>query len=280
MRALQALSEHLATKGDGSAYGALRDGGARFCALKPDTAAYVNAVHWLLAGLDERSAPADIAATVARRVEAYTAHRRLSLDRIRDQACRLLPVRGNVLIHDYSSTVLAVIAEAGRRDLGLRVYVTAGAPVDQGPRVARLAAEAGHRVVYLPDSGVGRVMGEVDIVLSGVETLFRNGDLANTVGTYPIALVARENRVPLYGVTERIKIHPGAAEMAVADLHAEVLHPWPQPGTELPPGTEIRRQVLDLTPAHLVTGYVTEEGMINPSGVGAALDRLYAEIPD
>jgi translation initiation factor 2B subunit (eIF-2B alpha/beta/delta family) len=128
MRALQALSEHLATKGDGSAYGALRDGGARFCALKPDTAAYVNAVHWLLAGLDERSAPADIAATVARRVEAYTAHRRLSLDRIRDQACRLLPVRGNVLIHDYSSTVLAVIAEAGQRGLWLRVYVTAGAP--------------------------------------------------------------------------------------------------------------------------------------------------------
>ncbi len=183
------------------------------------------------------------------------------------------------MIHDYSSTVLAVIAEAGRRHLGLHVYVTTGSPVDQGPRVARLAADAGHHVIYLPDSGIGRVIGEVNVVLSGVETLFRNGDLVNTVGTYPIALVAQQSEVPLYGVTERMKIHPSATEVTVSDLGAEVLHPWPQPGTVLPPGTEIRRQVLDLTPAHLVTGYVTEEGVIDPSLVAGAIDHLYAEFP-
>jgi len=147
MQALQALAEHFVARADVAAWRELEDAGARFCALRPDTAAYVNAVRWLLAGLGERSAPADIASTVARRVEAYSAYSRESLARIVDEACRLLSVRRSLLIHDYSSTVLAVIAEAGRRHLGLHVYVTTGSPVDQGPRVARLAADAGHPLV-------------------------------------------------------------------------------------------------------------------------------------
>jgi translation initiation factor 2B subunit (eIF-2B alpha/beta/delta family) len=277
MRALQTLATHLAARPDGSPYKELEDAGAHFCALKPDTAAYVNAVRWLLAGLDNSPGSEAIASTVAQRAAAYAAYSRASLGKIVDEACRLLPANSHILIHDYSSTVLAVVAEAGRRRLKLRVYVTAGEPVAQGPRVARLAADAGHHVVYLPDSGIGRVMPEVNIVLSGVETLFRNGDLANTVGTYPIALVAREQQVPFYGLTERMKIHSGVDAVTLGDLRAEVLHPWPRPGTDLPPGTDVRRQVLDLTPARLVTGYVTEEGETDPAEVSGAIDRLYAE---
>ncbi len=276
--ALHALAQDIASQHRGNVYGELVDAGARFCALKPSTAAYANAVQWLLTGLNQDVDANEAASQVADRVNRYTTYSRRSLERIVDEACRLLPAMGHVLIHDYSSTVLAILEEAARRGNVMTVCVTAGAPVDQGPKVAHAVARAGHRPVYLPDTGIGRVMAEVDIVLSGVETLFLNGDLANTVGTYPLALVARDVRIPIYGVTERIKIHPTTDTVRAGELSARVLHAWPSDSSNLPAGTEVRREVLDLTPAALITGYVTEEGIIAPSQVRAALERFYAEL--
>jgi translation initiation factor 2B subunit (eIF-2B alpha/beta/delta family) len=275
---LNALAQDVASRHRGNVYRELVAAGSLFCSLKPNTAAYANAVQWLLIGLNQDMDAKEVASQVADRVNTYAAYSRRSLNRIVDESCRILPARGHVLIHDYSSTVLAIIEEAARRDNLLTVYVTAGAPVDQGPRVAQGVARAGHRLVYLPDTGIGRVMTEVEIVFSGVETLFRNGDLANTVGTYPMALVARDVRIPIYGVTERIKIHPTTERVTAGDLSARVLHAWPSDLSNLPTGTEVRREVLDLTPAELITGYVTEEGVIPPSHVRSALERFYAEL--
>lgn len=280
MRALRALAMEAAARPGADVYRELSDAGALYCALKPSTAAYANAVRWLLAGLETtpRETPAVAAATVAQRVDAFAAYSRRSLDRIVADGCALLAPQTRLLVHDYSSTLLAILTEAGRQGNHLTVFVTAGQPVDQGPKVARAVAAAHHRVTYLPDTAIGRVMSEVDLVLSGVETLFWNGDLANTVGTFPIALVARELHVPFYGASERIKIHPHAVSPSVGDLTAQVLHGWPRVESDLPAGTTIRREVLDLTPAHLVSGYITEEGMLRPEQVADALERFYAEI--
>lgn len=280
MRALRDLAAYVAVQNESTVYRELMEAGALFCSLKPSTAAYANAVHWLLQGLDEDSEAEHAAARVVAGVERYSAYSRRSVKSIVDESCDLLPRGGHLLIHDYSSTVLAIVREAGRQGKHLTVFVTAGAPVNQGGKVAEAVVTAGHHLTYLPDAGVGRVMGEVDVVLSGVETLFRNGDLANTIGTYPIALIAREAQIPIYGVTERTKIHPTATDVTVGELTARVLHPWPPNEGALPPGTDVRREVLDLTPAALMTGYVTEEGIIAPSDVAGALERLYRDLED
>src|SRR5579864_2008994 len=114
--------------------------------------------------------------------------------------------------------------------------------------------------------------------LTGVETLFRSGDLANTVGTYPISLVAREHGVPVYGVTECLKIHPTQETIGLDELSAELLKPWPASREGLPPGAEVETHVLDLTPAALVSGLVTEQGLISPTETAAALQRLHADL--
>ncbi len=279
VEALTALAADVAGRPGGAVYQEVAAAGALFCALKPNTAAYANVVHLLLRGLDTASAPPpELAATVAQRGDAFSENSTASVERIAAMGADLLAARGGVLVHDYSSTILAVLAEAGRRDKDLMVFVTAGQPVDQGPKVARAVASYGHRVTYLPDTAVGRVIAGVDVVLSGVETLFQNGDLANTVGTFPIALVARHAGVPFYGVTERIKIHPTATTVAVAELTAQVLHGWPPPEVELPPHTRTCPEVLDLTPARLVTGYVTEVGIVAPAHVAAALESLWSRL--
>ncbi len=279
VEALTALAADVAGRPSGAVYQELAAAGSLFCALKPNTAAYANVVHLLLRGLDTVSAaPSELAATVAQRGDAFSTYSTASVDRIAAMGADLLAARSGVLVHDYSSTILAMLAEAGHQDKDLMVFVTAGQPVDQGPKVARAVASYGHRVTYLPDTAVGRVIAGVDVVLSGVETLFQNGDLANTVGTFPIALVARNAGVPFYGVTERIKIHPTAATVAVSELTAQVLHGWPPPEVELPPHTRTCSEVLDLTPARLVTDYITEVGLVTPGQVAAALEGLRSRL--
>lgn len=272
--ALEALAVAVA-EGEGDVSSELDVAGSRFCELKPSTASYANLTTWLIAELP--TGPS-VVPEVRRRVAIMQQDSRTSLDRIVAAAKMLIEPRFVVLVHDYSSTVLRVLAEAGRGGQRHRVIVTAGEPIDQGARVAEAVASYGHAVTYVPDTGIGRVMPEVDIVLSGVETLFRDGALANTVGTYPLALVAREAKVELFGITECMKIHPMAAGVEVRDLTASLLRSWPRPGVALPVGTEIRTEVLDLTPGHLVTGYVTEEGILTPTQVSAGLARVWARL--
>jgi translation initiation factor 2B subunit (eIF-2B alpha/beta/delta family) len=255
----------------------LREAGAAFRALKPSTAAYANVVDWLLRDTADLTA-AEIRATVARRAQAFAAYRSFCRTAIADAGCSLLSSGTAVLIHDYSSTVLAVLEEAGRRGLTLKALVTAGEPVGKGAHVARLAAAAGHTVTFAPDSSAARLVERADLFLTGVETLFGDGDLANTVGTYPISLLAREHGLPVYGATECLKIHPSKQTASLDELTAELLKPWPADAEELPPGTEIDVHVLDLTPAVLITGLVTEQGILAPSETAAALARLQVDL--
>jgi translation initiation factor 2B subunit (eIF-2B alpha/beta/delta family) len=255
----------------------LREAGAAFRALKPSPAAYANVVDWLLRDTADLTA-AEIRATVARRAQAFAAYRSFCRTAIADAGCSLLSSGTAVLIHDYSSTVLAVLEEAGRRGLTLKALVTAGEPVGKGAHVARLAAAAGHTVTFAPDSSAARLVERADLFLTGVETLFGDGDLANTVGTYPISLLAREHGLPVYGATECLKIHPSKQTASLDELTAELLKPWPADAEELPPGTEIDVHVLDLTPAVLITGLVTEQGILAPSETAAALARLQVDL--
>jgi translation initiation factor 2B subunit (eIF-2B alpha/beta/delta family) len=263
-------------RGDGDLLSELQAAGAAFRALKPNTAAYANIVEWLLR--DAGGSAEEIRLTVTRRAQAFDAYRVVSGTAIADAGCGLLTSGAAVLIHDYSSTVLSVLREAGRRGLRLEALVTAGEPLGQGARVARLVSEAGHTVTYAPDSSAGRLVARTDVFFTGVETLFRSGDIANTVGTYPISLLAREHGVPVYGVTECLKIHPTQETITLEDLSAELLKPWPDPNEGLAPGVEVDTHVLDLTPAPLVTGLVTEQGVIPPTDTAAALRRLRTDL--
>jgi translation initiation factor 2B subunit (eIF-2B alpha/beta/delta family) len=272
--ALEALAE---ADDDGDLLAVLRDAGSAFRALKPSTAAYANVVDWLLRDTEDLTA-GELRGLVARRAQAFADYRSSSVEAIADAGCSLLRTGSAVLIHDYSSTVLSVLAEAGRRGLTLKALVTAGEPVGKGAHVAQLAADAGHTVTFASDSSTARLVQRADLFLTGVETLFQSGDLANTVGTYPISLLAREHGVPVYGATECLKIHPTQQTASLDELTAELLKPWPADAAELPPGAEIDVHVLDLTPAALLAGLVTEQGILAPSETEAALARLRVDL--
>lgn len=269
--ALEALS--IQADADGRHVSAeLSDAGRAFCALKPDTALYVNVVAYFTAqngALTSRR--------VVERAEALRAYRQHAQEEVVRATANALEDAAVILVHDYSSAVSRVLGELGRR--GAReIIVTAGEPLRQGPRVARLAAEAGHRVTYVPDVAVGRHSSRLDAFITGVEAFYADGSLTNTIGTLPLALVSLDAGAIVIAPAESLKLHPSRSAACVDDLTARLLHPWPDPTTDLEPSCLVDDHVLDAVPSRLVTSYVTELGSCTPAEVGGiaagVMDRL------
>jgi methylthioribose-1-phosphate isomerase len=187
----------------------------------------------------------------------------------------LVPEDGRVLTHCNAGglacvgygTAVGVIRgaqEAGRRP---RVWVDETRPVLQGARLTaweldRLGID--HTLVV--DSVAGSLMadGLVDLVVVGADRIAANGDVANKIGTYSLAVLAHHHGIPFYVAAPRSTFDPdcpdGAAiqvELRGADEVAVVA------GTRLAPdGVAVENRAFDVTPAALVTGYVTEEGVL------------------
>ena len=108
--------------------------------------------------------------------------------------------------------------------------------------------------------------GEVNLVLVGSDRTAANGDVANKIGTYQLAVLARENGVPFYPVVPTSTID---LDLATGDLipieerdMAEVLSVIDTPIA--PPGITARNPAFDVTPHRYVTGIVTEAGIVYP----------------
>lgn len=241
--------------------------GALFCALKPDTALYRNISRVL-----ERAA-ADGAEAVRDTGDRLARSRNDAQDEVVRVAATALQDAETLLVHDYSSMVLRILDTLPPSRL---VVVTTGEPLGQGARVARLVAAAGHSVVYTPDMSVGRVISRVDAFVTGVESFYRDGSLANTVGSLPIALLCRHAGVPVVAPAELLKCDIDVHTAADAPLRARLLSRWP--GDSLPGVVEIVDFVLDRVPAELVTLYATEAGALPPKAVAAHAEATMASL--
>lgn len=244
--------------------------GDRFCALKPDTALYVNVIHLLTAS----SATADDVVASAARLRAYRTQARA---KILDATVARLTAAKTILVHDYSSAAAAALVALSGAGCRRRVVVSAGDPLGQGERVARLVAEAGHQLVYAPDASLGRLVPDVDVFLTGVETFYPDGSLANTVGTLAIALLCREFGTEVLAPTECLKLDARVPAARTDVLTARLLHPWPGDWiAEL--GATVEDHVLDAVPARLVNSYVTETGVLTSGEVGARAAKTIAAL--
>ncbi|MBX5465442.1 MAG: S-methyl-5-thioribose-1-phosphate isomerase, partial [Clostridia bacterium] len=178
-----------------------------------------------------------------------------------------------------------VLAARGRR---LRVYVDESRPLLQGARLTAWELErAGLPVTLIADSAAATVLarGWVQAVLVGADRVAANGDVANKVGTYPLAVLARRHGVPFFV----------ALPSSTVDLETETGEgiPIEERGPEevrtcagqpvAPAGVEVFNPAFDVTPHELVTAFITERGVIRPpfaEGLrglagGAAAGRLH-----
>jgi methylthioribose-1-phosphate isomerase len=166
---------------------------------------------------------------------------------------------GGLATGGYGSAVGALRA-AFERDLLVHVWVDETRPLLQGSRLTAWELEKldiPHAVIT--DSAAASVMqaGEVDCVVTGADRIAANGDTANKIGTYSLAVLAHHHAIPLFVVAPTSTLDPNAA--TGGDIPIE--H---RDAAEITTRFAARNPAFDVTPAALITAIVTEEGVHRP----------------
>jgi methylthioribose-1-phosphate isomerase len=168
-----------------------------------------------------------------------------------------------------SGTALGVIAMAHRQGNVARVLVDETRPLLQGARLTAWELQS-HGVPYeiIVDAAAAGIIasGEVDAVLVGADRIAANGDVANKIGTYGLALAAHAHSVPFYVVAPASTIDPATpagAAIIIEERDAAEVRTFAG-GTIAPREARVRNPAFDVTPASLVTAIVTERGVLRP----------------
>lgn len=205
----------------------------------------------------------DAALEAARAIEE---RERDATRRIAENGAALFGEQESVLTHcntgalatTGSGTALGVIEAAWRRGGVARVWVGETRPLNQGARLTAWELDRlGIAFKVVTDSSAGLLMqrGMVDRVIVGADRIAANGDVANKIGTYALAVLARHHGLPFIVAAPTSTIDPETP--TGADIPIEERDP-----TEVTPhGHPAANYAFDITPAGLVTAVVTEEGV-------------------
>ena len=186
----------------------------------------------------------------------------------------LLPAIGNVLTHCNAGalatagygTALGVIRAAVESGKKLHVFADETRPFLQGARLtAWELMKDGIPTTVLPDSAAGSMMraGKIGAIVVGADRIAANGDTANKIGTYQVAVLAKENNVPFYVAAPFSTIDlntPDGNGIPIEQRNPkEVTH---FSGKQITPdGVSIANPAFDVTPAKYVTAIITERGV-------------------
>jgi methylthioribose-1-phosphate isomerase len=166
---------------------------------------------------------------------------------------------GGLATGGYGSAVGALRA-AWERGLLASVLVDETRPLLQGARLTAWELEAvGIPHAVIADSAAASLMaqGEVDLIVTGADRIAANGDTANKIGTYSLAVLAKHHGIPFYVVAPTSTVD--AATATGADIPIEERDP-----AEVTTRFTARNPAFDVTPAALITAIVTEEGVRRP----------------
>jgi methylthioribose-1-phosphate isomerase len=166
-------------------------------------------------------------------------------------------------------TALGVIRAAHEQGKRIHVLLDETRPRLQGARLSAWELEQ-YGIPYdiLPDTAAGYYMqkGEINIAFVGADRIAANGDVANKIGTYQIAVLAKENGIPFYSVAPTSPIDLSLATGAEIPIEerdkSEVLAPYGH--TIVPAHFHARNPAFDVTPNRYLAGIVTEFGVARP----------------
>lgn len=185
---------------------------------------------------------------------------------------------GGLATSDYG-TALAVIFSAHEAGKQIEVFVDETRPLLQGARLtAWELVQRGIPATLICDNMAAQVMkeGRVQAVVVGADRIAANGDTANKIGTYGVAVLAHAHGIPFYvaapSSTFDLSLSDGA-HIPIEQRDASEITRWHDRPTA-PDGVAVYNPAFDVTPAHLIAGIITERGVIRPvttKSVGACL---------
>ncbi len=224
---------------------------------------------------DSDSNPAEIKKALVE--EAVKIHREEAdaTERISDYGAELIQDESTILTHcntgplatSGSGTALGVIITAHKQGKKVAVLADETRPLLQGARLTTWELKrAGVPVTLITDSMAGYFMdkGEVDCVITGADRIAANGDAANKIGTYTLAVLAREHHIPFYIAAPTSSIDPSiknGEEIIIEERDPEEVTRI-QGVPIAPEGVAAANPAFDVTPHDYISAIITENGVI------------------
>lgn len=197
--------------------------------------------------------------------------------RIGEHGLEVVGRRSRILTHCHTGslatgkfgTALSVVYHAHWDGHDIHVWVDETRPQLQGARItAWELQQAGIPMKLIVDSTAGYLMklGKVDLIITGTDRVAANGDTANKIGTYMLAVLAAHHGIPFYVAAPLSSVDmntPSGNDIPVEERDASEVLGFGDKQTA-PPKTGVFNPSFDVTPANLITGFITEEGIIRP----------------
>lgn len=175
-----------------------------------------------------------------------------------------------ILIHSKSRVVLHAMKEAAQANKRFEVYITLSSPDNSGEDMLHLLEKENIPCKVIYDSAVGCKIEEVDMVMVGAEGVVESGGIINKVGSYTMAMCAREKKKPFYVLAESFKfvrLYP----LNQRDLPDEFRFT----SSKLAKDLSKEHPQVDYTPPSYITLLFTDLGILTPSAVSDELIKLY-----
>jgi methylthioribose-1-phosphate isomerase len=200
-------------------------------------------------------------------VDADVKMSELGAELIDNGSCVLTHCNTGTLATGGYGTALGIIKRAWENGKRIRVIATETRPLLQGARLTTWELKrAGIPVTLITDSMAGYFMrqGKVSCIVVGADRIAANGDTANKIGTYTLAVLAKEHGIPFYvaapTTTIDMSLESGMEIPIEERKQEEVTHMYGE--AIAPTGVEAANPAFDVTPAEYITAIVTEKGII------------------
>jgi translation initiation factor eIF-2B subunit delta len=245
----------------GGETGEIRVLGKALVDAQPSMAPMVNLVNQLFAAINALEDPQAIQEQGIAAVQGFLDNLIAGPEKIKGNALSLLKGTSKVMTHSYSSTCLRVLEQTKT----IEVICPESRPLLEGVRTAKELGAKGVRTRIVVDSAAPSLMGECDLVIVGADAVTPEG-VVNKIGTYALALAAREGKVPFYVLAGTEKFLPFPLRIEEKDPK-EVTQ-------EVIPNSRVENRYFDCTPLDLITAVVTQEGVIPGAEVQKRLESM------
>lgn len=187
----------------------------------------------------------------------------------------------NVLTHCHSSTAVSIIKEIAQEKKTFDAVCTETRPRFQGRITAKSLLDAGISTTLIADSAVesfiiGRGSIPIDAIFIGCDQITIDGYCINKIGSWGVAMAAKSSSRPLYVVSPLLKVDPSMNHREISIEVRESSELW----SEAPKGLKMFNPAFEIVDAGLITGFMTEFGIIKPEEIANIVKAKYTWLFD
>ncbi len=265
---LKVAAERSQTKSTDEFWQEQKEIGQRLMSARPAMAPVFNIVARLLDAMSGKVVEMELDSVrhfAISKVDEVVGDSLRAIAQIAQYGSELIADGDKIMTHSYSSTVVAMLKAAFAEHGNVEVITTRSGPGGSGEMTARELGLYGMTITFIDDTAIGLYLSTVNKVVVGTDRICADGMVVNSVGTYQLALAGKKANIPFYVLCETLKFDPRVSGGEV-DLEEKEPSEVIEPG-RLPPEVRVKNPHFDITPLELITGIVTENGLLAPGEV-------------